>query len=88
MLRRYKFRANGHEGRGLLLALSNSSSASHDSRGTRKISPGTHWIASSMRRIETAASYADLRLFTLLIVGSRTPAETLSRTSPFRRSRP
>lgn len=51
-------------------------------------SPGTHWIASSIRSSDTAASYADFRLLTLLIVGSRTPAVTLSRTSPFIRSRP
>ena len=51
-------------------------------------SPGTHWIASSIRSSETAASNADLRLRTLLTVGSRIPAATLSRTSPLSKSRP
>jgi hypothetical protein len=37
---------------------------------------------------EVAASSADLRLLTLLMAGSKTPARTLSRTSPSIRSRP
>lgn len=63
-------------------------SASKFRNHLNRVSPGTHWIASSMRNSETAASYADFKLRTLLMVGSSTPADTLSRTSPFIRSRP
>ena len=38
--------------------------------------------------MDTAASKADFKLRTLLTVGSRTPAATLSRTCPLSKSRP
>jgi hypothetical protein len=56
--------------------------------GRHEHRPGMQWIASSIRRRDTAVSYADFKLRTLLIVGSSTPAFTLSRTSPFMRSKP
>lgn len=45
-------------------------------------------IMSSMRSTVSAASVANWMIFTLFIVGSSTPASTLSRSSPFTRSRP
>lgn len=43
---------------------------------------------SSIRSNAVQASSADLRLLTLLTIGSSTPALTLSRTSPLPKSRP
>ena len=45
-------------------------------------------IMSSMRRIEIAASVAKEMLFSLISIGSSTPALTLSRSLPLVKSRP
>lgn len=54
----------------------------------KQYSPGAQAIASSIRNRDTAASNALFRLLTLLIVGSNTPAVTLSLIWPLRRSKP
>ena len=64
-------------------------SESHRSRPERPfLSSGNILIMSSIRRIVIAASVANLRLLIFDIVGSKTPAFLLSRTTPFVRSRP